>query len=683
MNSLLRAVRRSAALLLVCLASPSFAQNAEPPRDLRPPTLDELYSELSLVDTAISPGGRYVAAIVRRQKDDILVVFDLTTNERKILQRVGFDEAGKELMLYMVTVVWKTDDKLLLRLRVRPEDALNFFTVSSARISKLGDRLFSIDRTNGKALALLGDNRGSALEGAFNLGDVKSLLPRDPQNILMEVEGFNGRSLFKVNIDSGRGELIERPSESVVTWWLDLEGSPVVRMSLTNRTVRLHRKDEGKWREFYRMRLRDLEEAPEYEAIGASSDPDKYYVLAHPPGHDRTGIYLYDLKKEQFGEPIIEHPVYDIESASITRDGTRVQRYCYYAHVRICEFTDPKINAHMKGLRKYFEESANLYVFDSSEDGKNFLLLVEGPSEWPAFYYYQTEKKDIQQVGAMRKVLEERARPKASAITWKSRDGKEISGYLTTPASATAVAKLPLVVYPHGGPEARDHLSYDRWVQHFVARGYAVFQPNFRGSAGFGRAFAESGYGQWGAAMQDDITEGVKSLVDKGTVDPARVCIVGASYGGYAALAGASLTPDVYQCAVSIAGISDLEDMISWSRRTYGSDSEVLKYVHKVMGDPEKDAERIRATSPAQHAAKVKIPVLLVHGTDDAIVPIAQSRTMKKALEKAGKKTELIELEKEGHSGWEMYNEVRVLKAIDQFLRTSIGSASAAAASNK
>jgi hypothetical protein len=574
-RSTLRA-SRVAALFLVCLVSPCIAQAASPAADTakpaRPPTLHELYSELSLVDTAISPSGQYVAAIVRREKEDLLVVFDLASGEKKVLQRVGFGDVGKGLLMYMVMVEWKTDDKLLLRSRVRPEDANNFFTVSTTKIAKLGSRLFSVDRGGGKAIQLLGDNYNEALEWALELGDIRSLLPHDPKHILMEVDGAHGRSLFKVNIETGRGEQIERPSENVVGWWLDLDGNPVVRMSIVNRTIRLHRKDEDKkWREFYRMRERDRREAVEYDPLGASSDPDKYYVLAHPPGRDRLGVYLYDLKKEQFGEPIIEHPTFDIESARIKRDGSGVQVYCYYAHVRTCEFTDPKINAHMRGLRKYFDESANLWVFDSSTDGKNFLLFVEGPGEPPAYFYYQTEKKDIQLIGSTRQALEDLGRPRASAVSWKARDGKEITGYLTVPATAAGASKLPLIVHPHGGPESRDHLSYDQWVQFFAARGYAVLQPNFRGSSGFGRAFAESGYGQWGRAMQDDITDGIKALVDQGTVDPARVCIIGISYGGYAALAGAAFTPDLYKCAVSVAGISDLEDMISWSRRTYGS----------------------------------------------------------------------------------------------------------------
>jgi dipeptidyl aminopeptidase/acylaminoacyl peptidase len=667
-------VRWLPAIVLVCLSLPGLAQDGSATRPERAPSLDDLFSELNVVDAAISTSGRYVAAVVRLEKADVLVVFDLTTGTRKVVQRVGFAEAGKNLLLHMVSVDWKSDDRMLLRLRVRPEDVLNFYTVSSARIAKLGDRLFSVDR-DGKAVPLLGDNRNSALEGAFNLGDIRAKLPRDPQHILMELDGFNGRSLFKVNIETGRGEQIEKPSENVVGWWLDVNGAPIVRISEQRGTVKMSRKDEeNKWRVFYQMRVRDMQEQDEYTPIAPSHEPDKYYVLARPPGHDRIGLYLYDLKQESFEAPLVEHPTFDLDAVRISQDGTRVVYYCYTSHVSICEFKEPKVNAHMRGLRKYFDESANVYVHDSSDDGSGILLFVEGPRDPPTFYYYQLEKKDIQKLGSTRKSLDETARPTASVVRWKAGDGMDLQGYLTLPANAPAAgdAKLPLVVHPHGGPEARDHLTFNRWVQFMVARGYAVFQPNFRGSAGFGRAFAESGYGQWGRRMQEDITEGVKMLVEKGMVDGGRMCIVGASYGGYAALAGAALTPDLYKCSVSIAGVSDLDDFIAWRKRNWGSDSEGYKYWLKAIGNPEADKQKLREVSPVEQADKIRIPVLLIHGTDDFVVPIGQSRAMKRALDRTGRKTELLELDKEGHSYWP-HNEYRALAAIDEFLWKHLG----------
>ncbi|HEU5137609.1 MAG TPA: S9 family peptidase [Steroidobacteraceae bacterium] len=665
-------------LLMVLTTQAAFSQTTAPtaatPAPMRAVTLDDLYSDLNIVDTAISPSGRYLAFIVRRPTDDSLAVLDLQTNEKKAVQRSRPTDAGKKLVMNISSVDWKSDDRLLFRVSIRPEEDAVLSPAASSKIAKLGDRLFAINRDGSKMVAMLGDNRNAALEGAFNLGDIRSFLPKDPEHILMELDGFNGRSLFKVNLETGRGEQMERPSEHVVGWWLDVDGVPVVRITAHNGTIRLFRKDaEAKWKKFASWRVKEMQERPDYDPVGPSDQPGKYYVLAAPPGKDRVGLYLYDIEKEHFGEPIIEHATYDLSSARVSRDGKAIIRYCYYAHVRVCSFADPKVEAHMKGVRKYFEESANVYTWNTSEDGKSILLWVEGPRDPPAYYYYQVEKKNIELIGVTRRALIDTARPQATVINYLARDGKPLSGYLTSPATSGPQGKLPLVLMPHGGPEARDSLEFNPWVQYLVARGYAVFQPNFRGSDGFGRAFAESGYGEWGRRMQDDLTDAVKALADLGSVDPARVCIVGASYGGYAALAGAALTPDLYKCAVSIAGVSDLEDFIGWRKRNWGSDSEGYTYWLKAIGNPDKDEARLREVSPVAQAGKIKIPVLLIHGTDDFVVPIAQSKAMKKALEKSGKKTELISLEDEGHSYWSADSEMLVMSAIDNFLWQHLG----------
>ena len=538
----------------------------------------------------------------------------------------------------------------------------------------LGDRLFAINRDGSKLTPLLADNKNSALEGAFDLGAIMSFLPKDPQHILMVLDGFNGRSLFKVDLETGLGEQMERPNENVAGWWLDVDGNPVVRVTGFGW---LHSPvSQGRGRQvaqvLHHAHPRD-ERAAGVRVVGPSDQPGKYYVLARPPGRDRIGLYLYDLEKEVFGDPLFENPTYDLVSAQVSRDGKHVIRYCYSAHVQICSFSDSKIDTHMRGIRRYFEESANVYTFDSSEDGNTILLYVEGPRDPPGYYIYLTEKRGIDSIGTERQALLKTTRPRATVINYKARDGKELTGYLTAPAAADAKTRLPLLLMPHGGPETRDSLSFNSWVQYLVARGYAVFQPNFRGSDGFGKAFAESGYGEWGRKMQDDLTDGVKTLVDQGLVDPARICIVGASYGGYAALAGAALTPDLYKCAVAIAGISDLDDFIGWRKRNWGSDSEGYTYWLKAIGDPDKDEARLREVSPLAQAARIKIPILLIHGSQDYIVPIAQSKAMKKALDKAGRKTELITLQDEGHSYWSADNQKLTMTAIDNFLWQHLG----------
>jgi dipeptidyl aminopeptidase/acylaminoacyl peptidase len=666
-------------LALCCVATPLFAQSAAPV-DAKPESqpgrtlaLEDLYSELSVVDAALSPSGRYLAVIARQPDEDRLLVHDLATGERKYIQRAGVNQAGPGLSLRMGTVYWKSDDRILCRLHVRPKEGRNINSMSTSTLGKLGDRLFAVNRDGSRFVMLLTDTRDTALAGAFDLGDIASFLHQDPSHVLMELDGYNGRSLFKVNVETGKGEQIEPPSLSVVGWWLDLDGNPVVRATVSSGTVRLFRKQDDKWVQFIKMRIREMSERPEYEAVGPSDQPGKFYVLARPPGRDRVGLYLYDLEKEQFGEPIVEHARYDLSSARVARDGKRVLYHCYTAHVRTCEFADPQLESHMRAVRRFFEDTANVYVHDASQDSKTLLLYVEGPRDPPAYFYYRVDAKKIEGVSVERTRLADVVRPGVTIVDYKARDGTALTGYLTTPGNAPNGTKLPVVVYPHGGPEMRDHLTFDPWVQYFAARGYGVFQPNFRGSDGFGKAFAESGYGEWGRKMQDDITDGLHYLATKGLVDPGRACIVGASYGGYAALAGAALTPELYKCAVSVSGISDLEDFIGWRKRNWGADSDGYTYWLEAIGDPDEDRQRLREVSPSRLVDRIRIPILLIHGTQDDIVPFAQSRAMKKALEKSGRRTELIEMKNEGHSYWSDENEMLALSSIDAFLWSNLG----------
>jgi dipeptidyl aminopeptidase/acylaminoacyl peptidase len=228
-------------------------------------------------------------------------------------------------------------------------------------------------------------------------------------------------------------------------------------------------------------------------------------------------------------------------------------------------------------------------------------------------------------------------------------DGLDITGYLTVPGGKAA-KNLPLVVLPHGGPEGRDTLGFDWWSQALASRGYAVLQPNFRGSEGFGWKFVQAGFGQWGKAMQTDLSDGVRILAKQGTIDPKRVCIVGASYGGYAALAGATMDPGVYRCAASVAGPADLKRMLVDSNSRFeSSNNSTLRYWLRFMGaDGLKDPD-LAAISPAKMADKVEIPLLLIHGKDDTVVPYVQSTIMASAMKKAGKPVELVTLTGEDH----------------------------------
>jgi len=252
-----------------------------------------------------------------------------------------------------------------------------------------------------------------------------------------------------------------------------------------------------------------------------------------------------------------------------------------------------------------------------------------------------------------------------SEITYTARDGTSIPALLTLPPEAKGKG-LPLVVLPHGGPESLDYYWFD-WLAQFIAtRGYAVLQPQFRGSTGHGDAFRRAGEHQWGLLIQDDITDGVKALIERGVADPHHICILGEGFGGYAALAGAAFTPELYVCAVSISGVSDLPEFLAYVTQHYGSQSDQAAHFRRLIGSASDPS--VIARSPAHSVATIKIPVLLIHGEDDTIFPPAQSESMARALTTAGKKVVLLKLPGEDH--WLSHTEsrTRVLKQVDTFL---------------
>lgn len=637
-------------------------------------TLDDLFSAEGVADVALSPSGQFVAAVIRGKDDDVLLLQDLLTGASQPLTRVDHKEVGKIFVSHITSVTWKSEDRVLFRVSISPAEGVSARRFKGGDNLRLGQRLFSIDRSGKGLVRLLARNRDAELDFAHNLGEIRSLLPKDPTHILMLVDGEDGRSLFKVDVISGQGEVVEKARPYVWDWWLDSDGNPAVLVELSAGTLRFYRREgSAKWKRFHIARLSELGERTDYEPVGPSNEPGKFYVIARPSGAQRRGVYLYDLDGESFGPPVAENPLFDIFAAWVADDGKTIQRYCYIAHVRVCESADPRTNVHMKAVRTFFNDSANVYVTDASNDGETLLLLVEGPNDPPAYYHYRFDSRKIELLGFLQEATADRLLPTASVVEYRARDGVPITGYLTRPPGAEGVQQLPLVVLPHGGPQIRDHLTFDIEVQYLASRGYAIFQPNFRGSDGFGQHFVDLGYGEWGRKMLDDITDGVAHLIEQKVIDPGRICIVGASYGGYSALAGAAFTPELYRCAASMAGVADLELFLDSRRKRSGGESEEYSYWKKQIGDPQKDSARIAAASPSLHVDRIKAAVLLVHGEEDQIVPYEQSELMKKRLDKSGRPTELITLENEGHSGWSSKSARRALQAVATFIEKQLG----------
>jgi dipeptidyl aminopeptidase/acylaminoacyl peptidase len=305
-----------------------------------------------------------------------------------------------------------------------------------------------------------------------------------------------------------------------------------------------------------------------------------------------------------------------------------------------------------------------------SRDRSRVLLFGERASDAGAFYIYEPATQKLRLLG---KTYPQLTSPEhlgdRRSIKYRARDGKQIPAYLTLPVGVEP-KNLPLVLLVHGGPHARDDFTFNWWSSFLASRGYAVLQANYRGSTGYGYEWFDAGRKGWGdGVMQTDVEDGAKALVKNGFVDPKRICIVGGSYGGYAALAGATLTPDLYACAISVNGVSDPEGMLKDAQRD-GNNSPLAEWWASSMGAD--DMDHLRKISPLRHADAVLVPTLILHGAEDTVVPVEQSRAMNAKLLRAKKNVRYVELKGDDHWLSSASTRTQVLEEIDAFLTQSL-----------
>lgn len=647
--------------LLVTFASTAAAQISEAAQAPSRPTAAQFAAAPTFFGATLSPSGRYVAGIRRSPEKDDIVVLDRETG-----QWTGVAAAVDTGTLDAASfgwVGWKSDDLLLFGVE---------WTYVPARRTASGDYRNSVnDYIEVHAMSRSGGNRMPLYRGRY--GGLEDWQRGDPDHVIVSGIDDGVLSLRRIHVANGKYERLERGSRNTGGWLFDADGQPVLRLDSisSNGGVRYFRRAPGaaRWTPFLELRNAAAVNVTEFMPFAAAPGTGRVYVAARPDGRDKTALFAFDTATGSYGAPIFVHPEADIASAVIDPVSREALAVCAVAKRFECLGRDRDIDRNMKAIATFFGLEARIDFIGMSADRGVWLLLVSGQGEPGAYYTYETVQRRVTPLMVRHGALADAGFPRAIVVDYKARDGAALWGYLTNGPSPGG-PPAPLVIIPHGGPEGQDGAGFDYFAQFIATRGYAVFRPNFRGGAGFGRAFTEAGYREWGRRMQDDVSDAVAHLVNAGIADPARICIVGASYGGYAALAGAAFTPELYRCAVSIAGVSDLREMLVFQRVSEGGASAGYDYWKKSIGDPGEDRDRLLATSPRHHAAQVRAPVLLIHGLADDTVPVDQSRMMARALLEAGKQVTVREFAYAGHAMdlWSDRNEAEMLMEIEAFL---------------
>lgn len=393
------------------------------------------------------------------------------------------------------------------------------------------------------------------------------------------------------------------------------------------------------------------------DLVGLGTTPDTFIYSETLEGDDTRWFELPlagGTPKEILADTALDHAYFDDNNRQLV--GYRVD-----GDVPAYHFSDSYrqkvINATLKAFPGLL-----VHLKDWNETFDRLIVMTEGVGDPQTWWMIDIKTGKARDLGVSYILPPDQVAP-MRMVTYKAGDGLDIAAVLTLPPGRPE-KNLPVVILPHGGPAARDYPGFDWWPQALASRGYAVLQPNFRGSTGYGINFQRAGNGQWGRLMQSDISDGLAYLAAQGTVDPKRACIMGASYGGYAALAGVTLQQGLYRCAVSFAGVSDVARMAATDMRESNYDRTMKRAIEQEIGT----RQDLRAISPVNFAAKADAPVLLIHGKDDLVVPFDQSRIMESALRSAGKPVEMVTLRGEDH--WLSRGDTRLsmLEAAVRFL---------------
>lgn len=473
---------------------------------------------------------------------------------------------------------------------------------------------------------------------------------------------------YRLNIETGELTLLAENPGNIQGWMTDHDGRLRVATAIVDgvNTQILYRDTEDEpFRPVLTTNFRDVVSFMEFT-------PDNKEVYAATNLHrDKTILVRMNPATCEELEVLYENERYDIASISYSRKRKKLLSvYCTGHKEPVRHYFDAEEEQLRQRIKAHFPNQ-RYGIADTDKAEANYLIYVGGDRTRGSYWHYNALTDEAKKIADLAPWIKSDEMNAMHPVCYTTRDGLQIEAYLTLPDGLTpdTAKQLPVVVNPHGGPWARDCWGYSSEVQFLSNRGYAVFQMNFRGSTGYGRHFLEASYKQWGLKMQDDITDGVKWLIEKGIANPKRIAIYGGSYGGYATLAGLTFTPDLYACGIDYVGVSNLFTFMQTIPPYWRP---MLEMMYEQVGHPEHDADQLAATSPALHADKIKVPLFVAQGANDPRVNKAESDQMVEALRQRGVVVEYMVKDNEGHGFHNQENRFDFYRAMERFLKAHL-----------
>ncbi|MCM3292104.1 S9 family peptidase [Paenibacillus sp. MER 180] len=523
-----------------------------------------------------------------------------------------------------------------------------------------------------------GDENYHLYSAAFNGNAEKDLTPFDKvrvgvvstlsnvkDEILITMNKDNARAfdVYKLNVKTGATKLVAKNPGNIQAWLADHNGA--IRMAVATDGIEgsvLYRDSEDA--EFKSFITTDTGET--VYPLGFTKDNKNIYAISNK-GRDKTALLKYDLQgKEQL---LYSHPEVDLDRAVYDDKQDKLLMATYITDKKHNYYFDADFEALNKKLQHKLQATeSEIQINDYNDARTKFIVSLSNDKVQGKYYYYDSTTDKLTLLAALSDWLTTDQLADMHPISYKSRDGLTIYGYLTLPKNKQP-EQLPLIVNPHGGPWARDEWGFNPEVQLLANRGYAVLQVNFRSSTGYGKAFIDAGDKQWGRDIQNDITDGVKWAIKQGIADPSRIGIYGASFGGYATLAGITFTPDLYAAAVDYVGVSNIFTLLN-TLPPYWEANRNMFYAR--IGHPEKDKELLKEVSPVFHADKIITPLFVAQGANDPRVNKAESDQMVEALKKRGINVEYMVKDNEGHGFHNEENRIEFYNAMVKFLDTHL-----------